>query len=312
MNSETPSQSPGDKNQACRSCQESRSAFREVLDSILAGIMLLLLAVSAVSINLVQMGSLAVRPFSKGLFREINLACVYVFWKFCLILVGKIYGVETILNGEGLPAGETAILFCNHQQMPDILALLPLADRSGQLANTKWFAKESIKYVPGIGWGMLFLDCIFLKRDWTADAGRIRQTFSRLIRNQAPFWLITFSEGTRITPAKLKRSQDYARRAGLPVLQNVMLPKTRGFVASVNGLKECVTAVYDVTIAYEPGIPSIWQLLKGRLKKIHLHVRRFPLSELPVEEKALGAWLIQRFVEKDALLERFHSSGKLE
>lgn len=46
-----------------------------------------------------------------------------------------------------------------------------------ELGDMKWMVKDIIKYVPGVGWGMLFLDCIFVKRDWTTDKESIRKTF---------------------------------------------------------------------------------------------------------------------------------------
>lgn len=214
-----------------------------------------------------------------------------------------------VYSGDAVPSGENVILFCNHQQMPDILALMPLADRCGRLGDMKWFAKQPIKYVPGVGWGMQFIDCIFLKRDWTADAARIRRTFNSLLKHGLPFWLISFSEGTRITESKLKRSQEFSRRTGSPVLNHLLVPRTRGFVASVMALRERTHAVYDVTIGYEPGIPTLWQLFQTRLRRVHLHVRRFPISELPTAEKGLANWLTDRFVEKDKLMERFLSQG---
>ena len=61
--------------------------------------------------------------------------------------------------------------------MADITFLMDFAYRKGRLGDMKWMVKDIIKYVPGVGWGMLFLDCIFVKRDWTTDKESIRKTF---------------------------------------------------------------------------------------------------------------------------------------
>ena len=81
------------------------------------------------------------------------------------------------------------------------------------------------------------------------------------------------------------------------------------FVASVEGLGDHLHAVYDVTIGYVDGVPTLWQYITGRVKEIHLHVRRFPAEELPILEAELKQWLLDRFYEKDALLEQFYATG---
>lgn len=272
---------------------------------------LFLLGIAAVSINLLQVASLVVWPFSPVAFRRLNRGIAFVWWRFCLFLTERVYRLEVVYSGDALPAGENALLVSNHQCMPDILCLMPLAHRCGRLADLKWFVKDALKYLPGIGWGMLFLDCVYLKRNWNADARRVRATFSNLVKHGLPFWLVSFSEGTRVTRRKREQSQEFARQTGRPVLHNVLLPRTRGFTASIEGLRGRLDAVYDVTLAFEPGVPSLWQFYKGRLRRVHVDVRRFPMSELPSGENELAEWLVRRFIAKDAALERFFSSGSL-
>lgn len=271
----------------------------------MCGMTLFILSIFILLLNMLQISSLLIWPFSPRAFRKFNVLLNYFFWSFCIFLMRQASRVEFIFSGDLTLPGENVILICNHQEMPDVLALTPLADRNGRLADLKWFAKDPIKYVPGVGWGLLFLDCIFLKRDWTKDASRIHQTFARILRHKSPFWLVSFSEGTRITPTKLQRSQDFSRRTGCPVLNHVLLPRTRGFVACVSELRSRIDAVYDVTLGYEPNVPTLWEFFKGRNRKVHLHVRRFPISALPTSQKDLAQWLIDRFVEKDQRMNQF-------
>ena len=124
-------------------------------------------------------------------------------------------------------------------------------------------------------------------------------------------WTITFAEGTRLLPHKLERSRAFAVERGLPQLKHLLLPRTKGFVATVQGLREHLDAVYDATIAYENGVPSLWQWAKGYVQKAHLHVRRFPMDDLPQDDAALNEWLYARFQEKDARLEHYYEQGVL-
>ena len=66
----------------------------------------------------------------------------------------------------------------------------------------------------------------------------------------------------------------------------------------------------DVTIGYEKGVPSLWQYVKGYAKTAHLHVRRFAVADLPESDAELTEWLLERFREKDQLLEDFYQQGK--
>jgi len=125
-------------------------------------------------------------------------------------------------------------------------------------------------------------------------------------------WAISFVEGTRQRPHKLRGSQAFAAERGLPRLEHLLMPRTKGFVATVQGLGDHLDAVYDVTIGYEDGFPSLWQWAKGYVHRVHLHVRRFPRSELPGSDEELADWLYARFQEKDLRLARYYETGELE
>jgi 1-acyl-sn-glycerol-3-phosphate acyltransferase len=209
------------------------------------------------------------------------------------------------MTGDAVPDLENSIVISNHQQMPDIIAIMALAWRKKRLGDLKWFVKDILKYVPGVGWGMLFLDCLFVKRSWESDENRLHSIFSKFLREKIPIWLVSFSEGTRFTPAKLVRSQEYARKMGWPEPRHVLVPRTKGIVASVRGLRGHIQAVYDITIGYPAGIPTLWQFAQGYVRCVHLRVRRFPVEELPRDPEAMSTWLRARFEEKDGLMAHF-------
>ena len=193
--------------------------------------------------------------------------------------------------------------------MADITVTFSFARAKGRVGDLKWFVKDVLKYVPGVGWGMLFLDCPFIKRDWTADKDYIHNVFRNILDYDVPIWLMTFAEGTRVRPEKISRSREYAEKQGRTPLEHVLIPRTKGFVASVQALRGHVDAVYDLTIGYVGGVPTLWQWTKGYVRKVHLDVRRYAINELPENEEALSDWLIKRFEEKDRLLDSFYSNG---
>jgi hypothetical protein len=213
-----------------------------------------------------------------------------IWWGLTVKLAAMIHGIRIEVTGDEIPEKENAVLICNHQQTTDIVFLLYLALQKGRQGDMLWFVKDSLKYVPGIGWGMWFFDSLFVKRQWTLDQGPIK--------------------GTRLTPDKLKRVQNSATRRGKVPLKHLMTPHSRGFNATLSGLGDYLDAVYDVTIGYEVGVPTLWQYIGGLAPVAHFHIRRFPMKSLPEESGERTKWLQAQFEIKDQLLDEFFKEQK--
>lgn len=260
-------------------------------------------------VNVIQMTTLLLWPFSRKAFQEANRAIAYAWITLTIFWGTRILGFRLTLSGDDVPASENAIVVSNHQEMPDIHISWLLARRKGRAGDVKYFAKDSLKYIPGLGWGMLFINCIFVKRNWTRDRDTIRQTFQKVLSHRTPLWLILYAEGTRFKPEKLARSRKFAERQGLKPTRHIMPPRTRGFVATVIGLRDHAQAVYDFTIGYKVGVPTLWQYAHGYATELHLHVRRYPIGELPREDEEIADWLFRLYEEKDQLLEYYYQHG---
>ncbi len=283
---------------------------RRFLGALVGGSIASFLFVLLIAVNVLQVLSLVLVPFSRRAFRRFNREVADWYWSVCVWSGSAVWGIHPVVTGDALPERENALCMSNHQQMSDITFLLYLAKASKRLGDMKWIVKKVIKYVPGVGWGLSFLDCVFLERNWAADEAAMKKTFAHLHDNDVSVWLMIFPEGTRIRPAKLERSRQYARSIGQEPLDYVLWPRTKGFVASVKGTAGHIVAVYDFTIGYENGVPTLWQYVVGLVPRAHVHVRRFPIEELPrQDDEALAAWLIDRYRDKDRLLEYFHMHG---
>lgn len=272
--------------------------MKSIVGYSLAALLVLLL----LCLNALQALSLLLYPALPVFTRRFNRELANFWWGLCVHLGTGILKYEVVITGDNVPARENALVFANHQEMPDIFILMTFALRKGRLGDLKFFVKDALKWVPGIGWGMWMLDCVFLKRTWADDENRIRATFHKFTTHQIPFWLTFFPEGTRIRPEKLKRSQEYAREKGIPLLDRVMIPRTKGFTAAMTGLRSRADAVYDLTIRYEGSVPTLADLVTGKAKRAYLHVKRFPIDQLPSKESELASWMLERFVEKNKLL----------
>lgn len=284
--------------------------FRRVTSTVQGSLLSAFLFSTLIFFNSLQTASLAIKVFSTTAFRRFNRFMADLWWGWCVKLASLVYGVRINVTGDEIPMRENAVVVSNHQQIPDITVLMAIAKSKDRLGDLKWFVKDVVKYVPGVGWGMLFLDCPFVKRDWASDKDYIKQVFHRILSGKVPLWLVTFAEGTRLSPAKLKQSREYAEKNGLFVPRHVLIPRTKGFVATVSGMRQHLDAVYDVTIGYIGGVPTLWQWIKGYVREVNLHIRRYPIELLPREETDLSIWLMERFRQKDELLEGYYAEGR--
>lgn len=188
---------------------------------------------------------------------------------------------------------------------------------------------------------------LFINRNWQQDQVKINKMFAQILDIQAPVWVASFLEGSRLTASKLAASQKFMLGRGLPLLSNVMMPRTKGFIACVNKFRGThVKCVYgktgtpvdicpcsmmshflptgcflvsfpDFTFAYYHrtkgfGVPpDLVRVHTGRLSpeyKFHVHVRRYQIDDLPTDDEKLSEWVVQKYVEKDAFLEKMKDS----
>ncbi|KAJ3413269.1 hypothetical protein HDV05_008255 [Chytridiales sp. JEL 0842] len=90
------------------------------------------------------------------------------------------------------------IVMSNHQTLVDWWYIWLLSWSRGAHGDIKIILKESLKWIPILGWGMQFFEFIFLARKWVSDKPRVRRLLERLRVNGAPYWLLIFPEGTVI------------------------------------------------------------------------------------------------------------------
>ncbi|XP_051118743.1 1-acyl-sn-glycerol-3-phosphate acyltransferase 2-like isoform X2 [Andrographis paniculata] len=223
-------------------------------------------------------------------------------------IVVNLIQVELFVNQETFEmlGKEHALLICNHRSDIDWLVGWVLAQRSGCLGSSLALIKRSVLFLPVIGWSMWFSGYIFLKRSWAKDENTLKTGLEGLHDFPMPFWLALFVEGTRFTKEKLEAAQEYAASAGLPIPRNVLIPRTKGFVAAVTHLRPFVPVIYNITVAIpkdEPQ-PTLLRIFRARPSRVHVHIQRHLMRELPETGSGIAQWCKDMFVAKDALLER--------
>lgn len=120
--------------------------------------------------------------------------------------------------------------------------------------------KESLKYIPIVGPGMMFYGFIFMSRKMAVDQPRLAYRLGKLKKQHTaadgrkyldPMWLLLFPEGTNASQNGKNRSAKWAEKIGVRNPDHMLLPRSTGCYFCLNELKGTVDYVYDCTVAYE-------------------------------------------------------------
>jgi 1-acyl-sn-glycerol-3-phosphate acyltransferase len=124
--------------------------------------------------------------------------------------------------------------------------------------------KESIKYIPIMGTGMMFYGFIFLSRKWAKDKERFQHRLRKLSSSHKgplsgtqdldPMWLLIFPEGTNLSSNGRVSSKKWADKNNMPDMRHTMLPRSTGLSYCHSELRKTTEWMYDCTVAYE-GVP---------------------------------------------------------
>jgi len=123
--------------------------------------------------------------------------------------------------------------------------------------------KESLKYIPILGLGMMFYGFIFMSRKMAVDQPRMAYRLRELKKQHTtpsgtkyldPMWLLLFPEGTNTSRNGKAKSTRWAEKIGVKDTEHVLLPRSTGIYFCLNELRGALDYVYDCTVAYE-GVP---------------------------------------------------------
>jgi hypothetical protein len=147
---------------------------------------------------------------------------------------------------------------------------------------------------------------------------KLLRSFAANRGSAAPVHLLFFPEEWTLhngadRRSLLAKSNEFAKREGRPQLKHLLLPRTRGFYASLECLRESSPVVYDVTMAYSGydgslpismklSVVTLWDLFRRRFpKEVHLRIKRYSMEEVFQD----SSWLDKKWAEKDRLLTYF-------
>ncbi|KAK1756957.1 Phospholipid/glycerol acyltransferase [Echria macrotheca] len=224
------------------------------------------------------------------------------------------------------------IMIANHQIYTDWLYLwwVGYANTPSMHGYIYIILKESLKWIPVIGPGMMFYGFIFMSRKMAVDQPRMAHRLGKLkevhttpsgTKYLNPMWLLLFPEGTNASDNGKAKSSKWAEKIGVKDTEHVLLPRSTGIYFCLNELRGTVSYVYDCTVAYE-GVPrggfgeEIFTLsstyVRGQPpKSVNFYWRRFRVADIPLDnQEEFDVWLRERWYEKDALMEQYIATGR--
>ena len=216
---------------------------------------------------------------------------------------------------EGLRREDSYLITSNHQSWVDILVLQYQLNR--RIPLMRFFLKKELIYVPIMGLAWWALDFPFMKRYSKAflakhpeKRGKDLETTRRACERfrKIPVSIANFLEGTRFTPAGHARQQS--------PFQHLLKPRAGGIAFVIDAMGNQLKTLVNITIHYPDGVPSFWDLLCGRMRRVVVK-----LEQLDIPRQFLGrdydqdagyraefqAWVNQLWERKDALLSELHN-----
>lgn len=288
------------------------------LHFVVAPVFLLTLVTLTLVANIVQLITWPLFLVAPEIAFTLNGRLAGGLWRLCQFYFNFICGAQVDLKiDKEIKANQNALVISNHRFFGDFFLLHAFALKCGMLDHCKYFAKESIKYMPVFGWGIYMMGCIMVRRDWAKDRDNIRKTFQSYLDLTIPVWIISYVEGTRYTPSKSAQSREYAAANGLQPLKHLLLPRTKGFASAVECFRNSarIQSVYNVVLVYyHPkrgfgATPKFTDFLFGRLNEFtyQLHVSKYKIDDIPNDYKDLSKWLNNLYVQNDQLLQKLES-----
>ncbi|MFC3907780.1 acyltransferase [Legionella dresdenensis] len=282
---------------------------------IKAALALLLLIVSTVIffIPVLCLGLLKLIPVTRwrvGLTRAIDNVVEY--WaEVNNIAIRKTQKVSWQVNGlEHLKPNDWHLIIANHQSWLDIVVLQYIFN--GKIPMLKFFIKNSLKWVPLLGFAWWAMGCPFMKR---YSREYLRKNPSRrgkdleatrkamALFKYSPASITNFVEGTRFTASKKELQQSPYRY--------LLKPRAGGISFVIGALNNSINRLIDVSIVYSEENHSLWDFLCHRIDVIAVDIREvaipaeFSNPDLVNDEETqlqFRLWLNNLWLEKDNII----------
>ena len=283
-----------------------------ILRGVLASISIALTTVGVCCVLLIWYVQFALTPISrKGAIRQ-KMDRIILWWtKSNRWMIKRLKLTEPQIHWQGrerLSPEQWYLVVCNHQTWADILLLQTyLLD---DIPPLKFFTKSQLIWLPFIGLAMSALGFPYVKRVSkeqikknpalrNADKNNVLQACEGFKNH--PTSILNFAEGTRLTAEK------YQRQNG--ALKHLLNPKPGGITYMLEGMGDQLDGLVNVTLVYPDGVPTFWDFLQGKCRRVIFDARHCPIPELEGKDSGdssykanVARWVQSLWEEKDALI----------
>jgi len=219
---------------------------------------------------------------------------------------------------DGLNYHGRYLVVSNHQSWVDILVMQRLLNR--RIPLLKFFIKRELIKVPLMGLAWWALDYPFLYRhsaeylkEHPEQKGKDYEATRKACEKfgTVPTSVMNFLEGTRFTKAKRDRQKSEYKF--------LLRPKSGGLALALDVLGEKFHSLLDITIVYPDGIPTFWEFLCGKVKRITVRMRTIEIPKQflhgdyegdPVFRDAMHKWVQQLWRDKDNQIQTLMKEAK--
>jgi len=206
----------------------------------------------------------------------------------------------------------------NHQSWVDILAMQYLLNR--RIPLLKFFIKRELIKVPLMGFAWWALDYPFLYRhsseylkEHPEQKGKDYEATRKACEKfgTVPTSVMNFLEGTRFTKAKHDRQNSPH--------QYLLKAKAGGMALALNVLGDKFHSLLNMTIVYPDGIPTFWEFLCGKVKRVIVRVSSVEIPQNFLHgdyendkefQAAFQQWVQDLWIAKDAQIKALLEEAK--
>lgn len=231
--------------------------------------------------------------------------------------------------------GQRCLILVNHQSTGDVpLLMTAFQNKAGVLESVMWIMDRLFRYT-NFGLCAAFRGDFFIAQGKNVRSTQLKKLEDHLFDvylGRMREWIVLFPEGGFLRKRK-ETSQRYAKKNNYPCLEHVTLPRVGAMYTIINTLRpgklkglldrrnsplgkkiEPLKWVIDITIGYpdkdDPiGLPAICSSYRPSCTT-YLHYRRYPIEDVPEDMESMQAWLYDRWVEKEHILDEYYRTGQ--
>ncbi|MEC9416049.1 MAG: acyltransferase [Pseudomonadota bacterium] len=234
------------------------------------------------------------------------------FWVSCN---SKIFSIVNntrweIVGDDGLSDQDWYLILSNHLSWVDIIVLQTILNN--KIPFLKFFIKRELFWVPILGVAWWALDMPFMQRyskeyleKYPNKRGEDIKATKKACEKfrSTPTSVINFVEGTRFT---LKKKG----RMGSPH-QNLLSPRAGGIGLALSSMGAMFNKILDITIVYQDGVISFWDLLCGEFRGVFVNIRKVNIEgwmlnsdyqNNEMDRQRFQEWLHRLWQQKDIMI----------